>query len=208
MADEARLTAEELNAIEFTKAMRGYTMHEVDTFLDQAVQELARLQAKRNGEYAPSTPRLTPLAIEHKVFNKAMRGYAMHEVDALLDRLAEELTRLHREERWIASSMIGRPSAVPGLTPEEIQRKQFTIAMRGYTMSEVDAFLNEAARELTRLRAERGHGFRPTPHRLTADNLRSWRFSRAMRGYVIQEVDQFLDRLSDEVTRLLRDSTP
>jgi cell division septum initiation protein DivIVA len=29
-----------------------------------------------------------------------------------------------------------------------------------------------------------------------------------MRGYVIQEVDQFLDRLSDEVTRLLRDSTP
>jgi DivIVA domain-containing protein len=207
MADEPRLTAEELNAIEFTKAMRGYAMHEVDTFLDQAVQELARMQAKRNGESAPSTPRLTPETIKHKLFTKAMRGYAMHEVDDLLDRLVEELTRLHREEHWIAASMIGRPSAVPGITPEELQRKHFTVAMRGYTISEVDAFLNEAARELTRLRAERGRGFRPTPQRLTADNLRIWKFSKAMRGYAVQEVDQFLDRLSDEVTRLLGDST-
>jgi len=208
MADQARLTAEELNAVELSKAMRGYTMHEVDTFLDQAVQELVRVHAKRNGETAPSTPRLTPEAIGHKVFTKAMRGYAMGEVDDLLDRLAEELTRLHREERWIASSMIGRPAALPGLTPEEIQRKQFAGAMRGYTMGEVDAFLNEAARELTRLRAERGRGFRPTPHRLTADNLRDWRFSRAMRGYAVHEVDQFLDRLSDEVNRLLHDAMP
>jgi len=208
MADQARLTPEALNVVEFAKALGGYAMHEVDTFLDQAVQELARLQAKRNGEYAPSTPRLTPMAIEHKVFTKAMRGYAMPEVDALLDRLTEELTRLHREEHWIAASVIGRPPAMPGLTPEDLQRKQFSVAMRGYTVAEVDAFLNEASTELTRLRAERGRGFRPTPHRLTADNLRTWRFSKAMRGYAVQEVDQFLDRLSDEVTRLLRDGTP
>jgi DivIVA domain-containing protein len=205
MADEPRLTAEDLNAVELTKTMRGYAMHEVDTFLDQAVQELARLQAKQSGEYAPSTPRLTPEAIQHKVFTKALRGYAMHEVDALLDRLADELARLQREERWMQASLTGRPTAMPGITPEEIQRKQFTVALRGYVVAEVDDFLLEAARELARLRAERGRGYRPSPDRLTADNLRHRRFSKAMRGYAVHEVDQFLDRLAGEVDRLLGD---
>jgi DivIVA domain-containing protein len=207
MADEARLTAEELNAVEFTKAMRGYAMHEVDTFLDQAVAELRRIQARRNGEAAPSAPRLTAEAVEHKQFTKALRGYAMDEVDDLLDRLAENLTRLHREEQWAQASMLGRPAAMPGITPEEVRRKQFTPAMRGYTTGEVDAFLDDAATELTRLRGERAHGFRPTPQRLTADNLRTWRFSKAMRGYAVHEVDQFLDHLAEDVATLLRSPT-
>jgi DivIVA domain-containing protein len=204
MAGEARLTAEELNAVAFTKAMHGYAMHEVDTFLDRAVAELRRIQARRNGEAAPSAPRLTAEAVQHKLFTKALRGYAMEEVDDLLDRLAENLARLHREEHWAQVSMLGRPAALPGLTPEALQRKQFATAMRGYTTGEVDAFLNDAAAELTRLRAERARGFRPTPQRLTADNLRTWRFTRAMRGYAVGEVDQFLDHLAEEVATLLR----
>src|SRR4030095_10385415 len=39
-------------------------------------------------------PPLTPLDIQHKEFTKAMRGYAMHEVDTFLDQVTEEFTRM------------------------------------------------------------------------------------------------------------------
>ncbi len=42
-------------------------------------------------------PPLTPLDIQHKEFTKAMRGYAMHEVDTFLDQVTEEFTRLQDE---------------------------------------------------------------------------------------------------------------
>ncbi len=42
-------------------------------------------------------PPLTPLDIQHKEFTKAMRGYAMHEVDTFLDQITEEFTRLQDE---------------------------------------------------------------------------------------------------------------
>ncbi|HET8787143.1 MAG TPA: DivIVA domain-containing protein, partial [Actinomycetes bacterium] len=39
----------------------------------------------------------TPLDIQHKEFTKAMRGYAMHEVDTFLDQVTEEFTRMQDE---------------------------------------------------------------------------------------------------------------
>src|SRR5215208_3219392 len=42
-------------------------------------------------------PPLTPLDIQHKEFTKAMRGYAMHEVDTFLDQVTEEFTRMQAE---------------------------------------------------------------------------------------------------------------
>src|SRR5512132_1979251 len=42
-------------------------------------------------------PPLTPLDIQHKEFTKAMRGYAMHEVDTFLDQVTEEITRMQDE---------------------------------------------------------------------------------------------------------------
>jgi DivIVA domain-containing protein len=42
-------------------------------------------------------PPLTPLDIQHKEFTKAMRGYAMAEVDTFLDQVTEEFTRLQEE---------------------------------------------------------------------------------------------------------------
>ena len=42
-------------------------------------------------------PPLTPLDIQHKEFTKAMRGYAMHEVDTFLDQVTEEFTRMQDE---------------------------------------------------------------------------------------------------------------
>ena len=49
-------------------------------------------------------PPLTPLDIQHKEFTKAMRGYAMHEVDTFLDQVTEEFTRMQDEIARLGSS--------------------------------------------------------------------------------------------------------
>src|SRR5215217_4269277 len=61
-------------------------------------------------------PPLTPLDIQHKEFTKAMRGYAMHEVDTFLDQVTEEFTRMQDEIarlREQASSAAPPPQPVP-----------------------------------------------------------------------------------------------
>jgi DivIVA domain-containing protein len=40
----ARLTARDVETAEFNRGLRGYAMPEVDDFLDEAAEELARLQ--------------------------------------------------------------------------------------------------------------------------------------------------------------------
>jgi DivIVA domain-containing protein len=59
-------------------------------------------------------PPLTPLDIQHKEFTKAMRGYAMHEVDTFLDQVTEEFTRMQDE---IARLREQASSAAPQPTP-------------------------------------------------------------------------------------------
>ena len=59
-------------------------------------------------------PPLTPLDIQHKEFTKAMRGYAMHEVDTFLDQVTEEFTRLQDEvTRLREQSAPGQQGGVP-----------------------------------------------------------------------------------------------
>ena len=57
-------------------------------------------------------PPLTPLDIQHKEFTKAMRGYAMHEVDTFLDQVTEEFTRMQDEIARLReqASSVGQPS--------------------------------------------------------------------------------------------------
>ena len=60
-------------------------------------------------------PPLTPLDIQHKEFTKAMRGYAMHEVDTFLDQVTEEFTRMQDEIARLReqASSAGPPQPVP-----------------------------------------------------------------------------------------------
>jgi DivIVA domain-containing protein len=65
-------------------------------------------------------PPLTPLDIQHKEFTKAMRGYAMHEVDTFLDQVTEEFTRMQDE---IARLREQASSTAPGQTaPVPVQQ--------------------------------------------------------------------------------------
>jgi DivIVA domain-containing protein len=60
-------------------------------------------------------PPLTPLDIQHKEFTKAMRGYAMHEVDTFLDQVTEEFTRMQDEIARLReqASSVGQPQSAP-----------------------------------------------------------------------------------------------
>ncbi|HEU4898825.1 MAG TPA: DivIVA domain-containing protein [Actinomycetota bacterium] len=60
-------------------------------------------------------PPLTPLDIQHKEFTKAMRGYAMHEVDTFLDQVTEEFTRMQDEIARLReqASSVGQPLQAP-----------------------------------------------------------------------------------------------
>jgi DivIVA domain-containing protein len=50
----------------------------------------------------------TSLDVQSKKFTRAMRGYAIDEVDAFLDEVAEELTRLRKDSRRPQGPAIGR----------------------------------------------------------------------------------------------------
>lgn len=60
---------------------------------------------------------LTPSDVSNKLFDKAFRGYAMDEVDAFLDEVEGELTRLLTERAELQSRIGGKavaPTDVPG----------------------------------------------------------------------------------------------
>ena len=68
-------------------------------------------------------PPLTPLDIQHKEFTKAMRGYAMHEVDTFLDQVTEEFTRMQDEIARLReqASSAAPPQPVPVMQQAPVQ---------------------------------------------------------------------------------------
>jgi DivIVA domain-containing protein len=139
--------------------------------------------------------RLTAQQINDQTFARALRGYAMHEVDEFLDRAAEEIARWHE-----ALGRGRRPNARL-LTPREVSEVVFNKEMRGYDMAEVDDFLDELAAELARLYSEVTRRATPAGRRLTADDIVRKEFNGGLRGYDRREVDRFLDQVAREVLR-------
>src|SRR6266540_902929 len=66
-------------------------------------------------------PPLTPLDIQHKEFTKAMRGYAMHEVDTFLDQITEEFTRLQDETARLRDQAANAQAQPPQLQVPQVQ---------------------------------------------------------------------------------------
>ncbi len=195
-ADSSRLTAQHINEQTFARAVRGYAMHEVDEYLDRAAEEIDRWQDALTRGIRPTTRLLTPREVSEVIFSKAVRGYDMGEVDEFLDELAAELIHLH----GMASR---RPAQVTRrLSADDILRKEFHIAVRGYHRREVDRFLDQVAREVIRWQDALGQGFRPSMRLVTPQDVNEKMFTKVMRGYAMIEVDAFLDELTDEIARL------
>ncbi|MCW2499080.1 MAG: hypothetical protein JWN87_756, partial [Frankiales bacterium] len=56
---------------------------------------------------------LTPQDVANKLFGKEFRGYAMDEVDAFLDEIEAELSRLLTENSQLAQRSASAPAAPP-----------------------------------------------------------------------------------------------
>jgi DivIVA domain-containing protein len=201
MAGFSRLTAQQVNDQTFARALRGYAMHEVDEFLDRAAEEIARWHEALSRGRRPGSRVLTPREVSEVVFNKEMRGYDMAEVDDFLDELAAELARLQSEATRRATP-VGRR-----LTADDIVRKEFNIAMRGYDRREVDRFLDQVAREVLRWQDALAQGYRPSMRLVTPQDVNERLFAKAVRGYAMVEVDAFLDELTEELA-FLQDQDP
>ena len=80
-------------------------------------------------------PPLTPLDIQHKEFTKAMRGYAMHEVDTFLDQVTEEFTRMQDEiarlREQASSAAPAQPAPVVQQAPPPPQPQPVAAEARG-----------------------------------------------------------------------------
>ena len=170
---EPLLGPEQVEQQKFTGAWRGYTMSEVDEFLDGVVielrklhEELAEAEEWRSAPRAPLQPPLPAAAmrslpspepppgrplsardVASKVFSREPHGYRVDEVDQFLGFVAVELARVSAD-----------PDAIPRLGARDIAAKRFTLGPRGYVMHEVDDFLNRLANEL----AERENGWSTT----------------------------------------------
>jgi DivIVA domain-containing protein len=165
--------------------------------------------------------RVTPEVITGKTFKKVRRGYRVGEVDQFLERVAGDLGRLREHVRR------GSVPVEPLLTPEQVEQKKFTGAWRGYTMSEVDEFLDGIVVELRRMHEELAEAqewrsaprapLQPPLHSaamrslpppdlpgrpLTARDVASKVFARESHGYRVDEVDQFLGFVAVELARV------
>lgn len=160
---EPLLGPEQVEQKKFTGAWRGYTMSEVDEFLDGVVIELRKLREElaqadewRSAPRAPLQPPLPAIAmrslpspglpparplsardVASKVFGREPHGYRVDEVDQFLGFVAVELARVGAD-----------PDAIPRLGARDIAAKRFTLGPRGYVMHEVDDFLSRLANEL------------------------------------------------------------
>jgi DivIVA domain-containing protein len=88
------------------------------------------------------------------------------------------------------------------LTAERINEQTFARTLRGYDMAEVDEFLDRAAEEIARWQDALARGVRPSTRLLTAREVGEVVFSKALRGYGMTEVDEFLDELAAELIHL------
>jgi len=130
------LTPKDLRHAEFTASLRGYNPRQVDELLDRLAVQLWGPGSDRPKSRRP-TPAdgLDPDAVVQMEFKRSLRGYMATEVDVLLDKVAEELTRR-------------REGHDPVLTAMDVRHTMFTVSMPGYDRGQVDQFLERLAAQL------------------------------------------------------------
>ena len=85
-----------------------------------------------------------------------------------------------------------------GLEPEAVRSKTFAIALRGYELEEIDAFLQRAADALEALSSSVETGAAPG---LSAESVTATEFTIGWRGADREEVDRFMVELATELSR-------
>ena len=201
MTDDQRLTSKDVDEQKFPRGLRGYAMDEVDDFLDLIAAELDRLDRAPDDPGRVAQPLVSASDVLDKEFTGAVRGYAMGQVDDFLDRAAATLEALQREPPAPPEP------APPPLDPRELTSREFARADLGYSVHEVDRFLDLVAREIAYLQNAKAKGYTLTSYFLSPADIGQITFTHATPGYDRDEVDRFLDLLMAELARL-QDTTP
>jgi DivIVA domain-containing protein len=161
---------------QFTKAATGYSISEVEAFLDQLTTEFSMLQEQNAslreqlaglGPSVPSPPSGAPLGTSGAPVVDASGDLvdiiqspedvrsALSSYRAAVER-SQQLSSGESPSSEEQTPIGGASSPTPrlGMTPLDIQHKEFTKAMRGYAMHEVDTFLDHVTEEFTRMQEE------------------------------------------------------
>lgn len=193
LPDRLRQVLRVIRTTEFPRVMHGYSMGDVNDFLDEVAYELQGFLQQIDAAQANATralpapnaarrgPILTAQDISKKTFTRVLGGYAAGEVDAFMDLMADAFAAVHKfnddARAVLQQAHMGQYSAmaeeilqageVTQMTALAIENHEFTKAVRGYAMHEVDAYLDELAAELNAAQREtmqlRGELYRMRP---------------------------------------------
>lgn len=141
---------------------------------------------------------VTPFDIHRKEFRRVFRGYDEQEVDEFLDRLANTLEKLYRENEELRShgQVVGRPR-MPNKHPEEQPSGRMGVA------PEIDEKIGELRQEVERIisSASVEAAQRAGDIVLLAEN----RFGELV-SRIEQESQRILDEAEKSLERLLREA--
>lgn len=159
---------------EFPRVMHGYAIGDVNDFLDEVAYELQGFLQQIDAAQANATralpapdraaagPTLSPRDVADKQFTRVLGGYAAGEVDAFMDHMADAMAAVFKHNSDLHAAFtqarMGQwpPDAdellqigeVTQAAPTAIENHEFSKAVRGYAMHEVDAFMDELAASL------------------------------------------------------------
>ncbi|WP_194949149.1 DivIVA domain-containing protein [Actinomyces trachealis] len=144
------LRAQDVNDVIFpvttAEDEEGYSVDQIDDFLDEVVRTLQHYEARATASAAVSTEGrpLTAEDVSHLTFTtvKLQEGYDREQVDTVRDKIALAL-RAREAGTWV-----GGPFGM--LTSTDVRKLGFqrTMFHTGYDPNEVNAFLDDVARTL------------------------------------------------------------
>ncbi len=166
--------------------VRGYDRGQVDAFLASA---RSAYDLDDN-----TSPAMSSADIRRTAFSLARGGYAIHTVDAALERLEDAFALRERErafaqnskEEWLTSARETAQVVLNRLNrPEGHRFSRTSFLAQGYRVEDVDAL------------SERLKAYFEAGSSISADTVRTATFRAQRGGYVESQVDLLLDAVTE-----------
>lgn len=209
------LTPLEIHNRKFRRAFRGYDCREVDAYMGKVIESYEILVQKDKWTLREGVPvtregkrLLTPLEIHNQEFNRVFRGYDADEVNDFLDLVIQSMEQLIKENEPVHKT----EQEVNRLSPMEILNKEFKRDIRGYDCGEVDDYIRKIAENYEILVQKDKWTLREGipvtrggKRLLSPLDVHNQEFTRVMRGYDVDEVNDFLDRVIRSMELLIKE---
>ncbi len=139
------LSAVDVQRKTFNTELRGYSVDEVDRFLEEISATLLTYEEHD----LDSVTVLGPLDVQAKTFKTELRGYSVDEVDGFLDEVVVTLGLLATPSVKPVDDAVRSGSDEPvELRLLDVKQIRFSTRFRGYDTAEVDAFREKVRRTM------------------------------------------------------------